>query len=81
MISKTTEKDEHGWYYTFRMRKDGTVIIQQKNNSDNVQEKHNEIHIYGNGVLGILNEVINSKTQANPKKDLSYNKGYEVNQK
>ena len=63
MISKTTEKDEYGWYYTFRKRNDGTIIIQQKNNSDNVQEKHNEIHIYGDGVLELLKEVINSKTQ------------------
>ena len=28
-----------------------------------------------------IKRLINSKTQANPKKDLSYNKGYEVNQK
>ena len=28
-----------------------------------------------------IKKIINSKTQANPKKNLSYNKGYEVNQK
>ena len=62
MISKTTKKDKYGWYYTFRLRNDGTIIIQQKNN-DNVEEKHNEIHIYGDGVLELFKKVINSKIQ------------------
>ena len=34
---------------------------QQKNNTDNMQEKHTEVHIYGVGVLDLLKEVINSQ--------------------
>ena len=46
-----------------------------------------DFHLSETGIAHLRNmkndikKVINSKTQANPKKDLSYNKGYEVNQK
>lgn len=57
MKSRTTKESRLGWYYTFRLRKDGTLIIQQKNKRD-VQEKHKEIYIFGKGVLDTLKEVL-----------------------
>ena len=58
MISKTTAKDQDGWYYSFRKRNDDTLIIQQKKKIKTKTHIYNEVYIYGDGVLDKLKEVI-----------------------
>lgn len=55
MKSITTKPDKQGWNYTFRKNKDGTIVIQQKNNKSMI---YRSIDIVGEGVLDALCEVI-----------------------
>ena len=63
MGSVTTKPDKHGWYYTFKKRKDNTIIIELKR-LDYKRKPYvksiNDIHIYGDGVFETLKDLINS---------------------
>ena len=54
MKCKTTRPDKNGWYYTFKMRLDGSIVIQQKNKK---LEKHRELHVFGKENLNTFYEV------------------------
>ena len=63
MISKTTKPNEHGWYYTFRKRKDNTIIIEKKNKkhkfNDSIVYVYDEN--YENHVIKAFLKVVNHK--------------------
>ena len=56
MKSITTKSCKYGWYYTFRKRKDKTIIIERKNKKHNNYEC--QIHIFGEENLKAFMKVI-----------------------
>jgi len=57
MKSITTKLNKYGWYYTFRRRNDGTLIIIQKCNDKDRFDNYREIHIFGKEELKAFKKV------------------------
>lgn len=59
MKSITTKPNIAGWYYTFQKRKDGSIILVNKNKNKDRIWRH--ISIHDQEILKAFYEVVNSK--------------------